>query len=95
MTGPFVTSLAFANASTSEVSSGLLGYVSCVVGDVLLLDGITLRRTRQGRLTLSFPARRDSTGKQHPYIRPLNEAARRNIEDQIFAKLGIEQETAP
>ena len=55
---------------------GLLGYVSCTYGRVRL-DGISLRRTRAGRLALSFPARRDADGHNHPIIRPLDDSERR------------------
>lgn len=92
MTRPNVTGVGFVAASRSDTRTGLLGYVSCVVGDLLLLDGITLRRTADGRLTLSYPARRDSAGRQHPYVRPLDDDARRELERQIFAKLGADLE---
>ena len=55
----------------------------------LRLDGLALRRTADGRLSLSFPARRDTAGKQHPYLRPVDDAARRDIEHQIFTALGL------
>ena len=94
MTRLAVTSAGLISASESDTRAGLLGYVSCVVGDVLLLDGITLRRTSDGRLTLSYPARRDSRGRQHAYVRPIDDASRRDLEAQIFARLGIEQEAS-
>lgn len=72
-----------------QASSGLLGWVSCTVNASLRLDGITLRRTVDGRLTLSFPIRRDRTGREQPYIRPLDRTARREIEHQIFRALGL------
>ena len=87
-----VSSVGFINASVSDVRNGLLGYVTCVIGEMLLLDGITLRRTRDGRMTLSYPSRRDASGRQHAIVRPLNDQARRDLERQIFEKLGIEQE---
>ena len=89
-----ITSAAFTNASHSDVRAGLIGYVTCVLNDTLLLDGITLRRTQAGRLTLSYPARRDGAGRQHHVVRPLDDDARRDLERQIFAKLGVEQEVA-
>jgi len=92
MSHPTITSVAFTSAAPSEVRTGLLGWVSCVVDDALLIDGITLRRTRDGRTTLSYPARRDAAGRQHFYVRPIDDEARSNLEDQIFAKLGVQQE---
>jgi hypothetical protein len=74
-------------ASDSEVRSGLLGYLSIRYGP-LLLDGITLRRTAEGRLALSFPARTDRAGRRHSYIRPVDAAARAQIEAVVLAQVG-------
>ena len=38
-----------------DVRAGLLGYVSVLVGN-LVIDSITVRRTADGRIVLSFPA---------------------------------------
>ena len=89
-----ITSVAFTCASPADRRGGLLGWVSAAVTDALLLDGITLRRTQAGRLTLSYPARRDGAGRQHHVIRPIDDKARRDIEEQVFRALGIELEAA-
>ena len=80
--------------SAADIRTGLLGWVSCVVNDTLILDGLTLRRTQAGKLTLSYPDRRDGSGRQHHYLRPVDDRARRDIESQILAKLGAGQEAA-
>ena len=85
---PQITSVRFTPTGVEDQCKGLLGFVTCTVGD-LVLDGITVRRTREGRLTLSFPARRDRSGRDHPYIRPLDDATRREIEAQVFRALGF------
>jgi hypothetical protein len=69
--------------TADEERSGLLGYLSIFYGD-LVLDGITLRRTADGNLTLSFPARTDRSGNRHAYFRPVDDAARRRIEREIL-----------
>ncbi|HIE70682.1 MAG TPA: hypothetical protein EYP98_11155 [Planctomycetes bacterium] len=66
-----------------DVRSGLLGFVSVFYGD-LVLDGLTVRRTAEGHLTLSYPQRRDNQGRRHPLIRPVDETARLRIERAIF-----------
>src|SRR5262245_23693969 len=71
------------------------GWVSATMNGSLRFDGISVRRTADGRLALSFPARRDTTGKQHPYLRPLDDATRRDIEHQIFAALGLGEHATP
>ncbi len=73
--------------SLRDVRDGLIGYVSLVLDDAIELDGLTLRRTRGGHATLSFPARRDRDGRGHPYIRPLNGRVRREIERQVLREL--------
>jgi len=76
-------------ASEIERQTGLLGWVSLNV-DSFRVTGITLRRTLTGNMTLSYPARNDKTGRQHFYIRPMNDSARREIEYKVFQALGIE-----
>jgi DNA-binding cell septation regulator SpoVG len=84
-----ITNVRFMAASQDEVKTGLLGYVSATLNDSLALDGLTLRRTTDGRLALSFPARRDNAGRQRFFLRPLGDEARREIEGQIFRSLGF------
>ncbi len=91
-TGLHITSVAFINARPADVRTGLLGWVTCVLNHAVLLDGITLRRTADGQLALSYPARRDRTGNQHPYIRPLDDAARQHLEREIFKALRCDSE---
>jgi len=89
-----VSNVRFVASNRDDARRGLLGFVACVVGDALHLDGLTLRRTTDGRLTLSFPARRDACGRQHFFVRPLDEVTRCDIENQVFEALGVE-ETEP
>ena len=73
--------------SDEEIATGLLGYISVEIGD-LVLDGIVLRRTADGRFALSFPARTDRAGRRHAYIRPADDEARRAIEHEVLGQLG-------
>ena len=86
-----ITRVRFCQATPTEAEAGHLGYVSCVVGDILCLDGISLRRTLNGRLTLSFPGRYDCAGRRHYYVRPLDDRSRLDIEHQVLQALGIEE----
>jgi hypothetical protein len=63
--------------------------ISFVLNGTLKIDGVTLRRTRDGRLTLSYPARRDRDGVEHFAIKPLGDQARVEIERQVFEALGL------
>ena len=82
------SAIRFAPAGPRDRATGLLGWVTCTVGD-LVLDGITVRRTRHGRLTLSFPARRGRGGESHAFIRPLDDRARLAIEREIFDAIDL------
>ena len=80
--------------SSSDVMTGLLGYVELTLNGGLRLTGIALRRTRGGELRLSFPARRDRTGQDHPVVYPLDAETRRVVESQVLEALGLNQEGA-
>ena len=83
-----------AAASDELVASGLLGFVRFIAGD-LRLDGIAVRHTREGRIALAYPERADRHGDRHPYFRPVDERARREIERQILDALVDWKEVAP
>src|SRR5438046_1066011 len=86
--GTWVTNVRFAPAPHANTEYGLLGWISFDLGGSLHVDGVTLRRTRGGRLTLSFPSRIDRRGTEHPYLRPTCSRARRAIERAVLSELG-------
>ena len=91
-----VADVAFVAATAVDRASGLLGWIAVTVVGGLRIDGITLRRTREGRLTLSFPERTDRAGRRHALVRPVNAEARRALEGAIFDALGlVRAEDAP
>jgi hypothetical protein len=84
-----ITEVNLTASSPGDRATGLLGYVAATLNGTVRLDGLILRRTASGQLALSFPARRDARGNQHPYVRPVDDASRRDIEHQIFTALGL------
>lgn len=86
-----IANVTFKSATAEQARGGLLGWVSCTLDSGLRLDGITLRRTADDRLALSFPARTDRQGQQHPFIRPVDDRTRREIEFQVFRALGLDE----
>lgn len=80
-------------ASDAERQTGLQGYVSVLVG-FLIVDGITIRRTETGRFTLSFPARTSKSGQRHAIVRPIDDQARQAIEHHLLAELNAMPEFA-
>ena len=84
---PRVSLQAFSSARPREQRTGLLGWVVLEVDGLIVVERIALRRTREGRLALSFPAPKDRRGRRYPLVRPLNDAARRAIESHVFVAL--------
>jgi DNA-binding cell septation regulator SpoVG len=70
---------------------GVVGFVTFRLGP-LTLDGLVLRRTRSGCLTLAFPVRTDSSGRRHPLFRPTCDRARREIEAAVLSALGLQED---
>ncbi len=70
--------------SEEDRGAGLLAYASCRYGD-LLLAGLAVRKTMNGRTVVTFPAKRSGEGKQHFLITPTTVAVRRTIEDAVLA----------
>ena len=89
MRGLKISDVTFSSGSFEDLRRGLLGFISCTVNGSIRLDGITLRRTRNRRLALSFPAHRDAHGRDHPFIRPLDSASREAIEEQVLLALRV------
>lgn len=92
MSDPLIKLRSWVRGSDSDMRSGLLGFVSVIYGD-LILDGLTIRRTAEGRLTISYPERRDGRGRRHPLFRPIDDDARLRIEKAIIGAATVMQET--
>ena len=91
ISSPHISHLRYTPATTADERKGLLGFVSCHYG-ALVLDGIALRRSADGRLLLAWPGRRDTHGKQHHSVRPVDDAARVALESAVFAELKLRTE---
>ena len=85
---PQLSEFQFFRAAASLRARGLIGHLSLVVDDTFRLDGISIRRTAAGRLTLSFPRRFDRRGRKHYYSQPIDDDARRSIESRVFEQIG-------
>ncbi len=79
-----VTDIAFTPATTTCRDTGVLGWISCTLNDAVRLDGLTLRRSSDGVVYVAYPARLDHRGYRWPYVRPIVESARVEIERQIL-----------
>jgi DNA-binding cell septation regulator SpoVG len=66
--------------------TGLVGFVNVELG-ALRVNGIAVRRTRDGRIALSFPTRRDRHGREHAVVLPVDRDDQREIERALIAEL--------
>jgi hypothetical protein len=82
---PVVSIRTWTRGSVEDERSGLLGFLSLTYGD-FVFDSVAVRRTADGRVALSWPERRDRSGRGHPYLRPANDEARKRIEKVIFGQ---------
>lgn len=85
-----ISNLTFTAATETDVAYGLLGYLSFVVGKTLRIDGVTVRRTAAGRITLSFPERTDRQGRRRRIVHPIDRDAQVRIERRVLEMLAIE-----
>lgn len=90
-----VTNVRFTAAAERDAELGLIGYVACVLSPGIRLDGLTVRKTQAGRFMLSFPDRRDGSGRRHPLIWPVDENLRHEFEAQILASVRNAGEVTP
>ena len=70
-----ITDISSTPSTPEEVQEGIAAWVRCVIGGLIVLDGIPLRCTRDGQLAITFPACADVTTRRHPFIRPTDAAA--------------------
>ena len=77
--------------SQLDQNRGLVAWLKFTIDDMVVVDSVALRKKKNGEYALSFPARRDSFGALHNYIRPIDDRARREIEKQVFSILDLTQ----
>jgi len=65
---------------------GLLCWARGRLGGVLV-DGLAVRRTRRGRLVVTWPTRRDAGGRVHRLVWPLDCAVREAVRAQVLAEV--------
>lgn len=77
----------------SDQYAGLLGFLEFTLDGAVRVEGIELRRGRDGRLFLTFPPRRDRSGDPRFYVHPVDAGARCTLERAIFAAIGLDTES--
>lgn len=84
---PRVSSVQFTQAPRKDPCVGFLGWVRFAVDGRFEFDSVAVRRSADGRTLLKFPGRRDGDGHERYFVRPLDDATRRAIEEAVFAEL--------
>ena len=79
-----ITDVHLAIPPEDSADRGLIGFVSFTLNGGLHIESLTMRQTSDGRLTLSYPSRKDQQDQRHFIVRPLNDEVRRDIERQIM-----------
>ena len=92
---PRITDLVVTEASRADHALGLLAWLRFTIDDQLVLDGVALRRGRDGRLLLAWPERRDRAGRRHSVVRPTGDAERVALEKAVFDALDLPAEARP
>lgn len=75
--------LAVVLAPAAQQAHGLLGYATVVV-DGWRLSGIRVRRTAAGKHVIAFPEHRTASGTRDPFVAPLDQGRRQQIETAIL-----------
>lgn len=91
MSSPEIRIRTWIRGSADDERQGLLGFLSLNYG-LLVLDGVTVRRTAGGRFALSWPVKTDRAGRRHSYMRPADDDARRELERAILGALAEQTE---
>lgn len=81
-----ITEFTFTPASRSLRATGLLGFLRLVLNDTVVIDGITIRRTLQGAIVVSWPEPH-TRGSSRRVVRPRDEDARAFLEREILKVL--------
>ncbi|MBU8922287.1 MAG: SpoVG family protein [Bacteroidales bacterium] len=68
-------------------TDGLLAWATVVLENAIKLDNLAIRRSCDGSLYVTYPAKRSSSGKTHQYFHPINTQAAEAIQNAILARL--------
>jgi DNA-binding cell septation regulator SpoVG len=82
-----ITAAHLTRVASEEGARGLLGWARVELNGMLALHSVAIRRSRRGRLVVSFPRRRDRRGRSHCTVAPLSPEAHATLERAILELL--------
>lgn len=85
-----ITEVRFSASSSSDQARGMLGWIGFLIDGWLRVDAATLRRSRSGELYVAYPARSDAQGRQHYFLHPISDTARREVQCQVLKAIAAE-----
>lgn len=66
---------------------GLIGWASCVVNDSIYLNNIAIRLGKDGRVVLTYPAKKSKSDSRYFHFNPISQEAARVLEAAILDRL--------
>ncbi len=70
-----------------EADASALGWITCVLDGAVQLNGLALCRAKDGSRVVSYPVQFDPRGFCWPYVAPISDAVRDEIQRQILAAI--------
>lgn len=81
-----ISVLSFRPAKPLDRATGLIGFARIQAGE-LLVDGVAIRRARDGRHVISLPSRRSRDGQEFSIVAPANGEVGRALEAAVIDAL--------
>lgn len=68
-------------------TDGLLAWASCIVAGAIKLNNLAIRRSRDGSIFLTYPAKRTATGDRFSYYHPISVEAANAVQEAVLTRL--------
>ncbi len=78
-----ITNVVITRSSPGDRKAGLLAFVACTYGEIEI-DGIAVRRTLDGKLVVTFPAKRRGDCGRRFFVAPRSTPVRQEFERAIL-----------
>lgn len=65
---------------------GLIAWASCVINSCLYVNNIAIRKSQEGEIFLTFPAKKSKKGVKYFYLRPINREAKAILDAAILGE---------
>lgn len=90
-----VSDITFQRAHGAAYRGGVEGWVRCTIDSWLRLDGLVIRRTATGDVSVFFPEHIDAAARRHALIWPVRAEDRAELQRVILLEIRGRLESAP